>query len=41
MCHPDLRVDMPGNGYVKIALIDYDNEPDAEIPEDFSDLGSE
>ncbi len=28
------------DGNVKVALIDYDNEPNAEIPEEFSDLGS-
>ena len=26
------------DGNVEVALIDYDNEPDAKIPEEFSDL---
>lgn len=29
------------DGNVEVALIDYDNEPGAEIPEEFSDLDSE
>jgi hypothetical protein len=29
------------DGNVNVALIDYDNEPDGEIPEGFNDLGTE